>query len=243
MDKRFPWGIVASLVVIVSVSIGGGYLLYRIIDSTNPVKAGAGQPSAKIVDAPVAPVATTEVGTAGYLVVQLRATAEMSTDTGQPAFDATLENRGFATECPGKVVPNDHRAQARDFWSEEEGATAETESVVCLPALSTVTTSAFPGETADGQVTVDDTDAAEFPAEVFRTQGRSLYVATGKANYMLYAGGISAKRCKDECEGGVAVGVSVTRVSRPLSEDRFVFAVPVGDSRTLNVSASAPMAQ
>jgi hypothetical protein len=92
-------------------------------------------------------------------------------------------------------------------------------------------------------VTVDDTEASEYPEDVFQTQGRSLYVETGKANFMLYAGGISAKRCKDECEGGVAVGLSVTRVSRPLSEDRFVFAVPMGDSRAVTASASAPMAQ
>jgi hypothetical protein len=244
MDKRFPWGIIASLVVIASVSVGGGYLLYRIIDSAKPLKAGASEPrSTGTPPAAAVPSTETSSGTPGYLVVHLRAAAEMSPDTGDSAFDAVLENKGFATECPGKVVTNDHRGQAKDFWSEEEGATADTDSVVCLPAFSTVSGEAFAGETSPGRVTVDDTDAAEFPDEVFRTQGRSLFVETGKAKYMLYAGGISAKRCKGECEGGVAVGVSVTRVSRPLPEDRFVFSVPVGDSRAVNVAASAPMAQ
>lgn len=243
MDKQFPWGIVASLVVIVSVSIGGGYLLYRIIDSARPVKPGAVRPVVEQEAAAIGPKTVSNVEAPGFLVVHLRATAEMSPDQGQPAFDVTLENKGFATECPGKSVPNDHRAQETDYWTPEEGATAEVESLVCLPALASLSAADFPGNTAPGRVTVDDTEVEEFPEDIFQTQGRSLYVDTGRGRYMLYAGGISAKRCKEECEGGVAVGVSVTRVSRPLSEDRFVFAVPMGDSRAVNVSASAPMAQ
>lgn len=245
MDKQFPWGIVASLVVIAAVSTGGGYLLYRIIDGSQPIKAGVTRSSQVSAPAPAENtlVVPTAAGTPGFLVIQMRAAAEMSPDTGQPSFDVALENQGFATDCPGKVVGSDHRSQKKDFWTSDEGATAETESVVCLPALSTVSTADFPGETAAGRVTVDDTEASEFPDEIFQTRGRSVYVQTGTANYMLYAGGISGKRCKDECEGGVAVGVGVTRVGRPLSEDRFVFSLPMGDSRELNVAASAPMAQ
>jgi len=244
MNKHFPWGVVASLLVIVAVSVGGGYLLYRIIDGASPLrveKAPAIKPPEKVAavkPAPVAPAAAE-----GFLLVHLRSTAEMSPDTGESAFDVAIESKGFVTECSEKVVAMDHRVQKRDYWSEEEGASAEVSSLVCLPATALVAGTEFGAEASTARAVLEEEDASTFPQASVEGKGKVVFVHTGKAGFMLYAGGATAKTCESGCEAGLASGVSVMKVSRPMTEERFLFTVPVGDSKTLNVTATVPLSQ
>lgn len=242
MNKQFPWGIVVSLVAIVLISVGGAYLLYRIANEASPfkpvVKLGAPAP---LTPSPAPAGAAVEVS--GFLVLGLRASVEMSPDTGEVAFDLALENKGFAPECPGKVVTLDHRATSQDFWSEAEGAVAKTDSVICLAATDKATVGEMSGPGSLARTVLDDNDASQYPDAVVESQGKSAFVQTGKANYMLYVGGVSFKSCAAGCDAGAAVGVSVTKVRRALSEDRFVFSVPAGDSKTVGVAATVPSAQ
>lgn len=243
MNKQFPWGIVVSLVAIVLISVGGAYLLYRIANEASPfkpvVKLGAPATSTP----PPAPAAAAGERESGFLVLSLRASVEMSPDTGEVAFDLAMENKGFAMECPGKVVTLDHRATSKDFWSEAEGALAKTDSVICLAATEKATVGDMTGPSSPSRTVLDDNDASQYPDAVVESQGKSAFVQTGKANYMLYVGGVSFKSCAAGCDAGAAVGVSVTKVRRALSEDRFVFSVPAGDNKTVGVAATVPSVQ
>lgn len=241
MNKQFPWGIVVSLVAIVLIAVGGAYLLYRIVNEVSPFKpvAKLGAPAAR---PPASPPAAPDA-VKGFLVLHLRASVEMSPDTGAAAFDLALENKGFAQECPGKVVTLDHRATSQDFWSEEEGAIAKSDSVICLVATDKATVGEMDGPASPARTVLDDNDASQYPDAVVESQGKSAFVQTGKANYMLYVGGVSFKSCAAGCDAGAAAGVSVTKVKRALSEDRFVFSVPAGDSKTVGVAATVPGTQ
>jgi hypothetical protein len=240
MNKHFPWGIFLSLSTIVAISFGGAYLIYRILDGPDPFKTIERTPGKMTpVTTPVRTASAAD--TDGYLVIHLRASVEMSPDTGVPAFDMALENKGFSAECPGKVVSSDHRAQGKDYWTEEEGALASADSLVCLPATSKAVPVAVTNEVSEAAVMLDEEDAAQFPSAVLEAKGQAVFIQTGKAGYLLYAGGISAKSCATGCGAGAAAGVSVTRMSRALSEDRFVFNVPAGDSQTLDVVTIVPV--
>jgi hypothetical protein len=244
MNKQFPWGIILSLVAIVLISLGGGYLLYRVIDEASPFRPVAvpEKPAASPPAGP--PVRAVSVADAeGYLVINLRASVELSPSTGAAAYESALENKGFSQDCPGKVVATDFRSQGKDYWSEEEGAIADAQAVVCLPATSRAFTDAFGTEVSEARVSLDDDDAAALPSARLEGKGKSVFVQTGKSGYLLYAGGVTAKSCDSGCEAGAAAGVSVTRVSRPLAEDRFVFSVPAGDAKSLNVAAALPVTQ
>lgn len=238
MNKQFPWGIVVSLVAIVLISVGGAYLLYRIINEGSPFK-----PTQAHVAARNAPpegnvsAAASDPAASGFMVLHLRASVEMSPDSGTAAFDLAIENRGFEKECPGKVVTLDHRTQSQDFWSEEEGAIAQSDSVVCLAANEADARAEVAGAPDATRTALDDDDAAQYPDAVIEAKAHSVFVKVGSSGYMLYAGGAVFKSCAAGCEAGAAVGLSVTKVKRALSEDRFVFAVPAGDSKTVSVAA------
>lgn len=238
MNKQFPWGIVVSLVAIVLISVGGAYLLYRIINEGLPFKPV--QAPLSVVGAPASNgIKATSPGSApaGFLVLHLRASVEMSPDSGSAAFDVTVESRGYATVCPGKVVTLDHRTQSQDFWSEEEGAIAQSDSVVCLAASESDAIAKVDGASGVARTVLDDDDVAEYPEADVEAQAQSVFVKIGSGGYMLFAGGAVFKSCAAGCEAGAAAGVSVTKVKRALSEDRFVFAVPAGDSKTVSVAA------
>lgn len=242
MQKQFPIGIFISLATVVLISLGGGYLLYRVMGGAPPFKPGLPRAAAGEQEAgPRGPAPG--VSATGYLVMHLRSRVEMSPDTGLAAYDMALDNKGFAPECPGKVVQTDHRAQGYDFWTEEEGAIAEADSVVCLPATVAAPGAVFPTEAVAARVELDEDDAAALPEAQGVGRGMAVFVQTGKAGYLLYAGGVTVKGCAASCGAGAAAGVSVTRVSRALSEDRFLFTVPVAEHKRLNAAAVVPVTQ
>lgn len=240
MKKLFPARTVIAIAAIIMISIGGAYALYRIIETPPPFKSQDAAP--EVLSRPGVLLNVTPA-VPGYQVIQLRASVEMSPDTGTVAFDIAMEGRGFMTECPGTVVPVDHRKQTTDYWSEEEGALAEAKTLVCLPTTSNVPPPAFTDKVSDARVVLDEDDAELHPLAVFEAKGTAVFVHTDKGGYLLYAGGISAKSCDSGCDAGIAAGVSVTKVSRPLNEDRFVFAVPAGDSKILSVVAALAVIQ
>jgi hypothetical protein len=240
MQKQFPLGLVISVATVVLLSVGGGYLLYRVMGGAPPFKPSLQRAAAGESDLG-SPVLVPDA--AGYLVVHLRSRVEMSPATGLASYDMAMENQGFALACSGKVVQTDHRAQGQDFWSEEDGAIAEADSVVCLPATASAPGAVLPTEAVAARVEFDDDDVATLPDVKGVGRGMAVFVQTGKAGYLLYAGGITAKGCAASCGEGAAAGVSVTRVSRALSEDRFLFTVPMAENKRVNAAAVVPVTQ
>ena len=182
----------------------------------------------------------------GFLVLRLRAAAELTDAAATPAFEGTIENRGFATACDGKVVTLNMRSQDHGKGGSEEGAVAEVDTVVCLPALKEVKGEAV---AADGmpEVAPQMEDEAKQVYEQASLGGaaRARVIDTGRGQYQVFIGAVSFAGCAAPCASGKAWGttaqVGVVKVMRPLDNENYLFSVPAGSGSTVSLNMAVPV--
>lgn len=182
----------------------------------------------------------------GFLVLRLRAAAELTDAAATPLFEGEIENRGFATSCDGKVVTLNMRAQDQGKSGSEEGAVAEVDTVVCLPAQKEVKGETVAADTmAEIAPQMEEEEKQVYDKASVAGAARAKVIDTGRGVYQVFIGAVSFSGCAAQCDApkpwGTAAQVGVAKVSHALDNENYLFTVPAGNAGSVSLNAAVPV--
>ena len=245
-DFRIPKPVIVITILFVLAGAVGAAAVYWV--AKNPPNFSHTQ-HAPLATLPQPPAVASEgapvAGTDGFLVLRLRAAAELKSASAPAAFEGSIENMGFAAACSDKVVALNMRAQDRAAGTEQDGSISEIETTICLPAASGVRTDVAVGEVLPVTPDMEPEDRELYERALTSGGGRARLFDTGRGLYEVFVGAVGFSSCATDCAEppvwGTAALVGASKVSRALDAENYLFAVPLSPSAAVSLSATVPV--